>query len=63
MYSFSVFELTIYFLIKSLHCGKERKKELKALLSIYKHIYSRYGGKQSINPSIINKYFLTFYLT
>ena len=57
MQSFSIFELTIYFLIKSLHCGKEFERDLKNLLSKYKKVYSRYGGKQSINPTIINKIF------
>ena len=57
MHSFSIFELTICFLIKTLHCGKEFEKDLKNLLSKYKKVYSKYGGKQSINPTIINKIF------
>lgn len=60
MEKFSVFELTLYFLLKTLHCKKEFAKELKKLLDKNHGVYSRYGGKQSINPSIINKIFKNY---
>jgi hypothetical protein len=55
MCSFSVFELTLYFMKKKLNCRNEFSKELKQLLKLNERIYSKYGGKQSINPTIINK--------
>ena len=60
MECFSVFELTLYFLIKSLHCRLEFVKELKKMLTSYKNLYSKYGGKQSINPTIIEKIFKNY---
>lgn len=60
MEHFSVFELTLYFLIHSLNCRKEFEIELKKLLEKNKELYSKYGGKQSINPAIIEKLFKNY---
>lgn len=57
METMSIFELTLYFLMRSLHCREEFAKDLKKLLEKNEHIYSKYGGKQSINPTIISKLF------
>ncbi len=56
-HSFSVFELTLYYLFNMLNCGEEAKKEIKNLLLVYEGIFSRYGSKQILNPSIIKKLF------
>jgi len=56
----TVFELTLYFLMKSLHCKDEFCKDLSALLAKNEHIYSKYGGKQSINPTIRQKLFKNY---
>lgn len=53
----SIFELTLYFLIKSLNCGKEFSEELKSLLLKNVNLYTKYGGKQSVNPMIIYRLF------
>lgn len=57
MESFSVFELTLYFLILNLNCKAEFIKDLKKLLLKNKGLYSKYGGRQSINPFITQKIF------
>lgn len=57
METMSVFELTLYFLIQNLNCHTEFEKDLKKLLYSNKNLYSKYGGRQSINPSIIQKIF------
>ncbi len=54
---FSVFELTLYFLLHQLNCWREMKKELHNVLCKYESIYSKYGGKQSINPTVCKKLF------
>ena len=53
----SIFELTLYFLMNLLNCKNEFSKDLKHILEKNKNLYSRYGGKQPINPSIIEKLF------
>ena len=53
----SIFELTLYFLINSLNCKKEFIEELKKLLLKNMNLYSKYGGKQSVNPTIVYKLF------
>ena len=60
MEHFSILELTLYFLMQSLHCHKEFEKDLKAILLKYRRTYSKYGGKQSINPTIIDKIFKNY---
>lgn len=57
MENMSVLELTLHFLLNTLNCKKEFSSELKKLLSKNEHTYSKYGGKQSINPTIIQKLF------
>lgn len=57
MNSYSVFELTLYYMKKKLNCRNEFSKELKKLLMLNEQVYSKYGGKQSINPTIIIKLF------
>ncbi len=57
MSNFSVFELTLHFMKKKLNCKNEFSKELKQLLKLNERVYSKYGGKQSINPSILTKLF------
>lgn len=53
----SIFELTLYFLYQFLHCRIEFKEELTNLLTHFKNLYSKYGGRQSINPAILDKIF------
>lgn len=53
----SVFELTLFFLMNTLNCRVEFERELKALLILNERLYSKYGGKQSINPTIVKKLF------
>ena len=60
MEKMSVFELTLYFLLKNLNCGSEFKKDLQKLLLKNEALYSKYGGRQSINPSIIQKIFKNY---
>lgn len=57
MTGLSVFELTIRYLMKTLTCGPEASKEIKRLLVKYENVYKKYGGKQTINPSIVQKLF------
>lgn len=57
MEKMSIFELTLFFLIKNLNCCEAFSKDLRGLLEKNEHIYSKYGGKQSINPTIIKKIF------
>lgn len=52
---FSIFELTIIYMIEVLYCKEELRKGLIKLLVKYKPLYSKYGGKQSINPTIVDK--------
>lgn len=56
----SVFELTLYFLMNTLNCRTEFERDLKGLLMLNERLYSKYGGKQSINPTIIKKIFTKY---
>lgn len=52
---YSVFDLTLKYLIDTIYCSTEFKSKLINLLEKHKALYSLYGGKQSINPTIIEK--------
>ena len=52
---YSVLELTLKYLIDMIYCTTEFKDKLIALLSKRTSLYSKYGGKQSINPTIVEK--------
>ena len=52
---YSVFELTLKYLIDMIYCTTEFKDKLLSLLDKRKGLYSKYGGKQSVNPTIIDK--------
>ena len=52
---YSVFDLTLEYLIDTIYCSTEFKTKLLELLKKRRPLYSKYGGKQSINPSIIEK--------
>ena len=60
MEKMSVFELTMYFFLRCLNCRKEFEPELKKLLLKNMNLYSKYGGKQSINPQIVYKLFKNY---
>jgi hypothetical protein len=53
----SEFELTLLFLFHNLICFRELIRDLHVVLLAYEPVYSRYGGKQSINPTICAKLF------
>ena len=53
--SYSVFELTLRYLINMIYCTTEFKDKLIKLLGRYELLYSKYGKKQSVNPDIIKK--------
>lgn len=52
---YSVLELTLKYLIDMIYCTTEFKDVLIKLLSKHKALYSRYGARQSINPTIVEK--------
>ena len=52
---YSVFELVLVYLIDNTYCKEEFKNNLIKILSKYEPVYKKYGGKQSINPSIIER--------
>ena len=54
-FGYSVFELTLKYLINSIYCKEEFKERLLKLLNKYRSVYSQYGGRQSINPLIIER--------
>lgn len=54
-FKYSVLDLTLKYLINMVYCHTEFKDNLLKLLTKRKALYSKYGGKQSINPSIIEK--------
>ena len=53
--NYSVLDLTLKYLVDMIYCHTEFKDKLIKLLEKHKTLYSKYGGKQSINPSIIEK--------
>ena len=53
--NYSVLDLTLKYLVDMIYCHTEFKDKLIKLLERHETLYSRYGGKQSINPSIIEK--------
>lgn len=53
----SELELTLLFLFQNLVCFRELIRDLHAVLLAYEPTYSKYGGKQSINPTICAKLF------
>lgn len=52
---YSVFELTLKYLIDMIYCTTEFKDRLISLLEKRKPVYVNYGGKQSVNPTIVEK--------
>ena len=54
-FNYSVLDLTLKYLVNMIYCHTEFKDKLIKLLERHETLYSRYGGKQSINPSIIEK--------
>ena len=52
---YSVFELTLKYLIDMIYCTTEFKDRLMDLLQKRKTVYYKYGGRQSVNPSIVEK--------
>ena len=57
MKNLSTFELMLRYLFKTLHCGGEASLAVKKVLQKYEKIYSKYGGKQTISPTILSKLF------
>ena len=52
---YSVFDLTLKYLIDTIYCSTEFKDKLIELLEKRESLYSKYGGKQSVNPTVIEK--------
>ena len=52
---YTVLELTLKYLIDMIYCTTEFKTVLIALLTKRRALYTKYGGRQSINPTIVEK--------
>lgn len=52
---YSVLELMLKYLIDMIYCTTEFKDKLLDLLQKRKMVYSKYGGRQSINPTVVEK--------
>ena len=52
---YSVFELTLKYLIDMIYCTTEFKDKLIELLQKRRTVYSKYGGRQSVNPTVVEK--------